>query len=139
MAVNITAEIEALLNQIFNPFSNQINTLLNAALQESAVTLQISSMDLMIRFMWVLLITSLFITIPLCMTYAALRAKNQAMLGRCICAILSFPLSLVVLVYVRRGSRVVFGYKLYDTTAVTEDTFPLEGTSDRVKITKSTI
>jgi hypothetical protein len=142
MALNISAEIEAMvksLGPILNPILNSINTLQQAALQESAAALQIGYAELLIKVTWLLFVMILVIDIALCMVYAGLRARNKAMPGRCLCAILSFPLSLVVLVYVRQGSGVVFGYKLSNTLAPTEDNFPLEGPSDRVRIVKSPV
>jgi hypothetical protein len=126
MAANVTTwNILSALSTM--RLTDTITSMLSSA--QSAI-----SFDMAMQFAWYFYVNYLVFSIVLCIVYAGLRAKNEDACGRCACAIMSFPLSVIPYVYVKQGSGVVFGYRIYHSSTNANVNFQVASTDDDTPI-----
>ena len=105
----------------------------------SAATMLITNAEVLMQLCWFLFVLFVMLDIVFCCIYAGLRAKDQSLLARCVLAIMSLPFSLIPLVYVKRGSGIVFGYNMLHHTTPIEANFQLARTDEKARILQSAV
>jgi hypothetical protein len=124
MAANATAlNIISALSSM--RLMNTISSMLSDA--QSAI-----NFDMGMQLAWYFYVNYMVFSIVLCIVYAGLRARNEDAVGRCACAVMSFPLSVIPYVYVKRGSGLVFGYRIYRSSTNAYVNFQVASTDDDV-------